>query len=164
MQVFKVTHQLPDPIVLTPGVYVFAVGQDTLQGVVGFQFDYDNIQEEGFWIVSPIAGGGYPWAQANNRETLMIRPHLKISTNPTPVQELALDQDVKVFPSPFINKIHIISELPVLSLKLFDITGKLLAEEANSTYIKGLGLLPIGTYLLKVETERGAKVMEVVKS
>jgi photosystem II stability/assembly factor-like uncharacterized protein/N-acetylneuraminic acid mutarotase len=71
----KLTYQLKQPLLLPAGKYVFAAGQDTVQGRVAFSFDLSNASEDGFWLVSPIAGGGYPWAHSVRREALMIRPH-----------------------------------------------------------------------------------------
>ena len=62
----------------------------------------DNVTEDGFWIVSPVAGGGYPWAQIFDRETLMIRPHFQESALPTSLKEVPLKQfDVNISPNPF---------------------------------------------------------------
>jgi hypothetical protein len=71
-------HELQNPLPLNAATYVFAVGQDTIQGLMGHGFDSDR-RNPGYWIVSPVAGGGYPWYNIGppNNHTLMIRPHFK---------------------------------------------------------------------------------------
>lgn len=166
---FLITYQLPKPVVLAAGLYLFAAGQDTLQGIVGFQFDFDRIFEEGFWLISPIAGGGYPWANANNREALMIRPHLKSSNIPTATNELNPLPKLTVFPNPFKDVLHVdfpSIDLAQQSLFLTDLTGKRIDTKMyrnNATVEMSTAALPAGIYFIHWMFEGKMMMEKIVK-
>ena len=105
----KLTYQLPEPLVLLPGKYLFAAGQDTIQGAIGFGFDTDNIQQDGYWITSPVVGGGYPWRQISNSDVLMIRPHFTPSAiTTTSTKDIAASRNnFKVYPNPTSGEVTI---------------------------------------------------------
>lgn len=166
---FLITYQLPKPVVLAAGRYVFAAGQDALQGIVGFQFDFNRIFEEGFWLVSPVAGGGYPWANINDREALMIRPHLKSSNIPTATNELNLLPKLTVFPNPFKDIIRVrfpSTSLAQQSFFLTDLTGKRIATKMfrnNATVEISTANLPSGIYFIHWMVDGEMMVKKIVK-
>jgi len=163
-----VTYHLPEPLPLFPGRYVFAAGQDTIQGIIGFGFDTDNVTEEGFWLVSPVAGGGYPWANATNRETLMIRPHFKTSSVVTSTKYITKMADVKVYPNPFTNEIFI--ELPdagrTAKILLKDLQGRIISAW-NASNAEPLQIftknLAAGVYILEITNSKYHSLQKVVK-
>lgn len=166
---FSVTYQFPKELILNPGNYVFAAGQDTIQGIVGFGFDQNHVTEDGFWITSPVAGGGYPWANAVNRETLMIRPHLKSGNISTGVRTPILQEKIKVFPNPATDELTIdISQLkaPVQNMTVYNNVGQLIDSQkisGNGWQNLNLSNYPIGKYILKIQTEKGIVISEFIK-
>ncbi|MEN1786349.1 MAG: T9SS type A sorting domain-containing protein [Bacteroidota bacterium] len=166
------TYELPEPLILQSGKYLFAAGQDTLQGIVGFNFDESNIQADGFWLVSPVAGGGYPWSNARNREVMMIRPHFKPSQFLTSTKKYLSLQKANIYPNPTSNHIKIEAQLlkktTAIQLELIDITGKIVRQKqlADGTFIDetwSLEGLSSGFYWLKIQTADGFWVEKVLK-
>jgi len=167
------TYELEEPLVLSKGKYIFAAGQDTLQGIIGFSFDNSNIQPDGFWLTSPVAGGGYPWENAENREVLMIRPHFKPSDFLTSTQTYLSQLNAKVYPNPSSEAIQIEMQLPTVpefvQLELIDITGKVVRKKqlSKNTLINenwSLEELPNGIYWIKIWTNKGFWTKKVVKN
>ncbi|MCC6412331.1 MAG: hypothetical protein IT270_11770, partial [Saprospiraceae bacterium] len=65
-----VHYTLPVGMPIDSGNYVFCVGQDAIQGVMGHGFDNSKTNPSA-WIISPVAGGGYPWNNYTATGTLM---------------------------------------------------------------------------------------------
>ncbi len=165
-------YQLPEPLPLPAGRFVVATGQDTIQGVLAFGFD-DNEPEDAFWIISPVAGGGYPWfytAGPNGNEvTMLIRPNF--GATPTLVATTELEQvppNIQVSPNPFHKNLHL--EWQYLEGKatatIADMTGKIIAQThlRNNHYLDWqLPSLASGIYILTVQDERGIYTEKVVK-
>lgn len=163
-----VHYQLPEPLSLTAGRFVFAAGQDTLQGIIGFNFDLDNITPEGFWLISPIAGGGYPWDNAINRETMLIRPHFKNPTTavgiaPVPIEKIALD----ISPNPFQQDLNIqLSKEKSGQVRLVDMTGKAIIQQrfqGQQIVLAPLYDLPNGVYFVELLGGDFKMVQKVIK-
>lgn len=165
-----VNFQLPEPLALPAGRYVFAAGQDSLQGNIGFGFDNDNIYSEGYWDKSPVVSGGYPWKNSPLRETLMIRPHFK----PVPVapvvsstEIIVEDAGIKIQPNPFQDKlIFEVSKSGDYQVYLRDLNGRILMQEQLSGQqmrLNGLSTLPKGVYVLEVLGADSRKVEKVIK-
>lgn len=144
----KLTYQLEKPLVLQAGKYVFAAGQDTLQGVIGFGFDLSNISADGFWLVSPVAGGGYPWAHAIRREHMMIRPHFKAKTATTSTRQLtAIASYLNIFPNPLTDQSLLEFELknhtlPV-DITVSDVLGRTLKSFRLKKPNAGINQIPL---------------------
>ncbi len=162
-------YELPEELPLEALNYVFACGQDTIQGPVGFGFDNTDA-EEGFWIISPVAGGGYPWFNTinGNEVTMMIRPHFKAPLLDTSVETLAEELGIQISPNPFIDYITVsaIHSLENAQLTLFDAQGKQVAQTIKS--IQGqtqwnLPNLPSGTYFISIRHEQGYWLQQVIK-
>lgn len=163
-----VYHELEDPFLLYGGRYVLAAGQDTVQGIIGFGFDQDHITEDGFWIVSPIAGGGYPWANIFDRETLMIRPHFASRDLSTSVQEVAIDQfDLSISPNPFIETLELASKVnEKLFCRIMDANGRLhhqIQLAPNETKVENLHTLTSGLYFLVLSDGKKYAVKKIIK-
>ena len=164
-----VTYVLPEPIRLPAGPFVVAAGQDTVQGVVAFDFE-DNEPEDAFWIVSPIAGGGYPWFYAidSNPITMLIRPHF--GTTPTMVNTAELQEEklgINVSPNPFSDVLHI--ETTMLTgttlAQITDLSGRLIKQTylRDNTLDWSLSNLPSGMYLLHIQNEESSFTQKIVK-
>lgn len=71
----------------------------------------------------------------------------------------------QVFPNPFTNKLQIISKEKIISLKIYDVLGKLVHNKslnANETTID-LENLTYGLYLLEIYTDTGKEIRKIVK-
>jgi len=170
----KLTYPLEIPLPLATGSYVFAAGQDTLQGVIGFDFDLDNVSDDGFWIVSPIAGGGYPWAHATNRETMMIRPHFKTQVATTGTKDLTdITNQIRLFPNPFTDQTLLEFELKDHTLPVEIVVSDILGRTLKSFRLEkpnaGVNQLPLtmdapaGLLLLTLKQGKGIKTIRLVK-
>lgn len=169
---FVYTYELPEPIVV-PSRFILAAGQDSLQGIVGFGFDEDN-NNEGYWITSPVAGGGYPWVNdpfdVGIAPTLMIRPHFTAAETITSTQDFqASTWDVQVYPTVFRDHFTININHPTyqnLKLQLFDNNGKLLLDRKITnqiSLIEDLKNLPKGMYMLRLVTQGFQYATKVLK-
>lgn len=165
------THQLSEPLPLPPGQYVFAAGQDTLQGIVGFGFDTETVNE-GYWIVSPIAGGGYPWSNLGNSSlpTLAIRANFQQSGIISSVQEWnSSPAPFQVFPNPFSDQLNLAfteGNHSSFWIELTDVQGKVLLTQQivrDSLLNQNWKHLASGLYFLKVTDGKQTWVEKVVK-
>lgn len=170
----KLTYQLKQPVLLSAGKYVFAAGQDTLQGIVGFSFDRNNVSPDGFWLVSPIAGGGYPWTNATNREAMMIRPHFKVKATFTATRELSdITTQIKLSPNPFTDRTLLEFELkdntlPV-EMVVTDVLGRTLQSFRLEKPNAGMNQIPLnidaptGLLFLTLRQGAGIKTIKMIK-
>jgi photosystem II stability/assembly factor-like uncharacterized protein len=168
------THQLLEPLPLPPGQYVFAAGQDTLQGIVGFGFDTETVNE-GYWIVSPIAGGGYPWSKVGESSgfsppTLAIRANFQQSDLISSVREWnSSPAPFQVFPNPFSDQLNLAfakGDHSNFWVELTDVQGKVLLTQQvvhSSTQNWNWKHLASGLYFLKVTDGKEIWVEKVVK-
>lgn len=72
-----------------------------------------------------------------------------------------VDAEVKVFPNPVESVLKVSSRNSIESIILIDMQGKVLAEQRDENI--DMSRLPKGTYLLKVSTNVGVKIKEVIK-
>ncbi len=158
---------LPEPMSIDSGNYVFCVGQDTIQGIMGHGFDNNKINPKA-WIISPVAGGGYPWNLYTAPGTLMIRPVFKASTITVSTVENQKPYDLQIYPNPAVNSITVTA--PDASIRegfvqIFDATGKLYYETSATTWpmVLAVAPLPPGTYMLRLTTKEGSGVRLFVR-
>lgn len=161
---------LPSPLPLSSGNYVFAVGQDTIQGIMGHGFDTDR-PNPGYWIMSPVAGGGYPWTNypTGYNPTLMIRPRFQVqqlvSTGAEPIEA----NDLHLYPNPFTGELTVHlrreSERP-LPIHIFDLAGRQVfagLAQGNAPTTFNLENLPPGMYLVRAFEGKKVFVQKVIK-
>ncbi len=155
---------LPSEMPLTAGNYVFAVGQDTIQGVMGHGLDYDRINPAG-WIISPVAGGGYPWSEWGAGPTLMIRPHLKLQPVVSGVEEPVL-ASLKIYPNPATNYVEFDFENntgePFL-LTLTDAVGQVVISKKMHEKELNVSHLPPGLYFIKIQNGERTGTAKLLK-
>ena len=158
-------YPLPDALPLAAGNYVFAVGQDTVQGVMGHGFDEDRINPD-YWIVSPIAGGGYPWENYPSGFTLMVRPILKEHPIINATSEAAPSQ-VSIYPNPTTGfvQIEMDGHQPgePMHLMLTNASGQVVLSEKTRDQQLDISSLPTGIYFLKIKTKHGMRVGKLMK-
>lgn len=71
-----------------------------------------------------------------------------------------------VYPNPFDSELFVSSESDILSVKIYDVNGNLVVNQATvgaAKVVIPVGSLTKGTYLVKVETANGAATYKVVK-
>lgn len=162
-----VHYTLPEPMPIDSGNYVFCVGQDTIQGVMGHGFDNSKTNPKA-WIISPVAGGGYPWENYTATGTLMIRPVFKASAINVSVAENQKYYDVQIFPNPAVHSITVTGPDTIIRdgfVQILDATGKLFYETSATTFpvVLGVAQLPPGTYMLHLTTNDGMGARWFVK-
>ena len=81
--------------------------------------------------------------------------------DPASINEISSVQ-VTVFPNPTSDLVYIHSENEITSIQLVDLSGQLLIDNQHNTVLK-LSDLPIGIYLLTVNTDQGTITKRVVK-
>ncbi len=155
---------MPSEMPMAAGNYVFCVGQDTIQGVMGHGFDNDRTNP-GYWIVSPVAGGGYPWYNWPAGPTLMIRPHFKAQPFVSGVEEPAFT-DLKIYPNPTSSYLYFdferTSTEPV-QLTLTDAAGRVVFSQKTMTNELNISHLSPGLYFLKILNGKRVAVAKVMK-
>lgn len=166
------TVNLPEPIDLPAGRYIFAVGQDAPQATVNFGFD--DKSDPDFWMFSPVGFGGQPLPWTNVADgsfpTLMLRPNFQDEMSTSTQQELlAQNTPLTVFPVPFKEELNILLEYmeeAEVNIQIFDMAGK---EWINFTtnhqqlISQNLNELPNGLYLLQLKSglyQRSVKVLK----
>ncbi len=153
---------LPEPVLLDSGNYVFCVGQDTVQGIMGHGFD-NSRRNPNAWIISPVAGGGYPWDNYTSNGTLMIRPVFKASSISVSTVEKQPIYDFQIYPNPAVRTLTVtVPEASVNDgfIQVFDAAGRMQYETAAIAFPHTLTLptMPPGTYLLRLTTKEGSAV------
>ena len=163
-----VYYPLPNEMPLAASTYVFCVGQDTIQGVMGHGFDEDRVNP-GYWIMSPVAGGGYPWYNWPVGQTLMIRPNFKVQPIVNSLAEPDNEEMLAVFPNPahdFLNVSWKGKTSQDCKIQLFDLIGRLVQthemRNGNTVIINTQGLNP-GVYFVKVFNESRMMTKKVMK-
>ncbi|MCC6412085.1 MAG: T9SS type A sorting domain-containing protein, partial [Saprospiraceae bacterium] len=138
-----------------------------IQGVMGHGFDNSKTNPSA-WIISPVAGGGYPWNNYTATGTLMIRPVFKASAINVSVVENRKSYDLQVYPNPAVHGITLTT--PDASIhdgfvQIFDATGKLYYEASATSLpiILSVAQLPPGAYMLRLTTKEGIGVRWFVK-
>lgn len=160
--------ELPSELILQSGNYVFAVGQDTIQGVLGHGFDVDT-NNEGYWITSPVAGGGYPWLNLTEdyNPTLMIRPHFRAAQIVSDLNEIELSRTVNVYPNPTQEHLTIAlakDKKRPNRVKIFTVNGKKVIDRVFPTdQTIGISHLAAGVYFLQLEWQEGIEMVKIIK-
>lgn len=165
-------HELPEPMPLDTRHYLFAAGQDTIQGIVGFNFDYQP-GDGNFWLISPVAGGGYPWEHAYRHPyRLMIRPHFKVPAPVVETKEPVSDNRVwvRIWPNPassWLNMKITDTSFPSGNLRIFGSDGRLWMERPlfrGKRLTLNVESLPSGLYILEFRRPDGARhVQKLIK-
>ncbi|MEK7254171.1 MAG: T9SS type A sorting domain-containing protein [Bacteroidota bacterium] len=147
-----VYFHLPTPLILPPDTYLFAAGQDTVQGVHGFGFDATTFNLT-YWIMGLLPS--YEWTSYTTggfNFNLMIRPHFNPLT-PSGISEVPAGK-MMLSPNPVTDFLRI--ELPenaggAFEVQVFDARGRLLRNQslADGQWLDLQGLAT-GMYSLKV--------------
>ncbi|MEM9887082.1 MAG: T9SS type A sorting domain-containing protein [Bacteroidota bacterium] len=165
------THVLEEPLILEDGLWVFAAGQDVLQGIVAFGFDGQNINDT-YWIESPVANGGFRWTKSTNnfRPTLIIRPNFVGSGIVSSTEEIVNTvSPLQIFPNPFADQLYLRladTQKRAIQMQLIDIQGKIRFEtkiDKEQTQALNGEHLASGIYFMRVTDGEQTWVEKVVK-
>ncbi len=163
-------YNLDKGIILSPGKYYIGYESASLNPTyIGFDKNTDLIQQKVY-----MRRSGEVWSQDETillAGTPMIRPVFGDVTGLKNTKEEEKEQikttlNVKVYPNPTANKLHI--EKGVKTIILSDITGRKVIEQTNldieSKTILELGFLNKGTYYLYLSDGRLEEVQMIVVS
>ena len=86
---------------------------------------------------------------------------------------MPLNLGATVFPNPFMEQANVVFELPnnlFIDLSLYDMMGKLVKivdtgfkNKGTYTYTINGTDLPLGTYLLELNTDKGKSISKIIK-
>jgi hypothetical protein len=81
------------------------------------------------------------------------------------VNDVVLDQTVKVYPNPVVNKVTVSAPHAIRSIQLYDVQGRLLQVQMGSemNMVLDLSTHNQGVYFLKITTALGIKIERMVK-
>lgn len=166
------TYELEEPLYLTAGKYVFAVGQDSIQGMVGFGFDTDTASD-GYWIESPVAEGGFRWTKRDGETTLLtllLRPNFVASDLISSTEQVESEGvPFKIYPNPFSDQLYLLNKVgqnEALEVALLDLQGRTLARtilQGNEVRNLDWSSLAKGIYFVKVTDGQQFWVEKIVK-
>lgn len=87
----------------------------------------------------------------------------KVNCEPINTHRSYYKKEIKAYPSPFTDQIHLQSNAPILNVQVMDIGGRLVHQQRDDTFIDTKEW-PAGIYILKVRTAEGRGNVRVVKS
>jgi len=68
-----------------------------------------------------------------------------------------------IYPNPAKDEIFIKSELQIMKVEIYSLTGGLMISENNFNGKISVSALPQGVYLLKVHTDKGVSISKIIK-
>jgi uncharacterized delta-60 repeat protein len=125
----------------------------------GTSYDYSNSiirQSDGKFVM-----GGWTSFFCSNRAFGLIR----FSSNALKLEDYNRDNSLKVYPNPTNSIINIQSDFTINTIELYDIQGRILStslENSNDVNFD-ISKRQNGLYFLKIKTEKGIKVVKIVK-
>jgi beta-glucanase (GH16 family) len=120
--------------------------------------------EEQFILLNVAMGGISGAVDAGFTESAMIIDYVKVYQE-APLsagKDLDLNSTLKLYPNPASDKIHISSTIPISSLALYDVYGKLILTKENDTQSIDVSRLNSGVYFLEVASNTQKAVKKVM--
>lgn len=165
-------YQLDTSLILPKGKYLFAGGQDRIQGKVYFSTDDSKTDSEDYWQISPTSANSRNWTNFPDIfvSTLGVRAKFTTIGILSNTENYRINSDlVDVFPIPFETQVSLIwknSSSSQVQLQLYDIQGRLVWEKLTSRtplIEQDFSALPNGTYFLKVTAGNLYQNLKIVK-
>ncbi|GHU68179.1 hypothetical protein FACS189413_04460 [Bacteroidia bacterium] len=84
---------------------------------------------------------------------------------PDAIPEIATEPEIRVYPNPVINEVHIESNVPINSIEFCNATGKRLLSDTTHgrKHIVSLNRFPQGIYILKMDTGNKIIIRKLIK-
>ncbi len=120
--------------------------------------------EEQFILLNVAMGGISGAVDAGFTESAMIIDYVKVYQE-APLsagKDLDLKSTLKLYPNPASDKIQISSTIPISSLALYDVYGKLIFTKENDTQSIDVSRLNSGVYFLEVSSNTQKAVKKVM--
>ena len=81
--------------------------------------------------------------------------------NTTSIRDNSMHNGVTIYPNPFSNTLNVRSDSKIISLRLIDYLGQIVANGNNE--LLELEEIPVGVYVLEATTEKGTQTRRVIK-
>nr|WP_321234579.1 T9SS type A sorting domain-containing protein [uncultured Psychroserpens sp.] len=112
-----------------------------------------------------IDSEGSIWTHASQNVFKLIDSDLATEYIPQPdvlsVSSIVLDYDIRVYPIPAIDGIHVSSTIPVDNLQLFDLLGKKILETKSVQYLN-VSQINSGLYILKITAGKIEQTQKII--
>jgi len=132
----------------------------SVKAQVTVTYSYDNLNRLTQASYSNGVGIQYSYDALGNRTQ-------ETRTSTLSVEENENVFNIKIFPNPFKDELKIsITENKLIKVTLMDIQGKTILEQdaKDTTHSLEVNELSVGTYILKVETDKGTQTFKVFKN
>ncbi len=107
-----------------------------------------------------IAAGSYTITK-NDTSNLF---YISVKSNTTSSIENIQDANIRIYPNPVVNQLHVQANSPVKQLSLINLTGTIVMQaEGNNVEFIDVSQLKNGTYLLRVQTTEGVYNQKIIK-
>ena len=107
-----------------------------------------------------IAAGSYTITK-NDTSNLF---YISVKSNTTSSIENIQDANIRIYPNPVVNQLHVQANSPVKQLSLINLTGTIVMQaEGNNVEFIDVSQLKNGTYLLTVQTTKGVYNQKIIK-
>lgn len=124
-------------------------------------------------VGTPLQSGDYNITLSLSDGSIICKQEFIISVDQTVgIDEINFTQDVKIYPNPVINELHIeITNVnsDEVTISLFALTGSLIFKESHNSNIGSLKIeksiqnLRSGIYMLQIEAENSKKTYKIIK-
>lgn len=124
---------------------------------------YASVDENG--LVTGIASGTAV-VRATSAENSSLYGEIEITVSETLSVSESGSKDFTWYPNPVYNILNISSQKDIRSVQIYDPSGRMVFTQGGSKAgISKLDIstLKIGTYLVKIETDKGAKTFKIIK-
>lgn len=100
----------------------------------------------------------------SDNENYLYLDNINVSEKSVGVEDDLENDKLLLFPNPASTSVKILSKSPLLRIKLFDVTGKLIKEVGNGLFEQDLDLSDLngGVYLVDVITQSGKTTRKVI--
>ncbi len=113
---------------------------------------------------------GGEWQGGNNRnfelyEDLVLDDWFGVLNDPTITDESDSNSDIRIFPNPVRNLLHIVASSEIREIRIFSLSGDLLLSETPDSSVASInmrGQIPPGVYVIQVITSTGFKVQRML--
>jgi len=110
-----------------------------------------------------IIGAPYSDDNGNNSgKVYLLSTDEDTLTNSSIPQEQVTQEGLKIFPSPVVDYMHLSTNMTILEIEIFDLSGKLLRTESDITNIE-VSNLASGVYFVNVKTNSNQVITKIIK-